>query len=138
MAPLLSDTSKALLSKPVFANIATVNDRCEPQLTPVWIDFEGDDILFNTAEGRTKAVNLRKHPDLAISVVDPADPYNSVLIVRGKAIEITEEGADEHIDALAQKYLGRTPYPFRQPGEKRLKVRVRIEKVVSEPSPPSS
>jgi PPOX class probable F420-dependent enzyme len=84
--------------------------------------------LFNTAEGRVKARNLHRDPRVAVSVIDPDDPYN-VVAVRGTVIDITTNGADEHIDSLAQKYLGVDTYPMRREGEVRIKVRVRTDRI---------
>ncbi len=124
----LSHKARALLERPVIANIATVGAGGHPQLTPVWIDVDGDDLVFNTARGRAKDRNLRRDPHVAISVVDPDDPYN-VVVVRGTA-EDTEDGADEVIDSLAKKYLGVDTYPNRRPGEVRVTYRVRPNPVV--------
>ncbi len=101
------------------------------ELTPVWIDVEGDDLVFNSVKGRAKVRNLEKNPYVAVSVVDPDDPYN-VLLVRGR-VQPTEEGAEAHIDALANKYLGLDRYANRQPGEVRVKYRVRTERIVRQP-----
>ena len=117
VAPLTSK-ARELIGRPVLANIATVDDHDRPQLTPVWIDLDDGELVFNTAKGRVKELNLSRNPWVAVSVVDPEDPYN-VVIVRG-TVEGTEEGADAHIDALAKKYLGKDKYPFRQPGEVRV------------------
>ncbi|MCL4422620.1 MAG: PPOX class F420-dependent oxidoreductase [Actinobacteria bacterium] len=133
MAQKLSEAAKDLLGQKVIANVATISPSGKPQITPVWVDVDGDDILINTAEGRAKAVNLRRNPNVAISVVDPADPYRAVVL-RGTVVEIQDgPEADNHIDRLAQKYLGQPTYPMRQPGERRLKMRVRTEKIVSQP-----
>ncbi|MDA8401036.1 MAG: PPOX class F420-dependent oxidoreductase [Actinomycetota bacterium] len=136
MSDQLTKSAKALLQRPVIANVATVSKSGAPQLSPVWIDIDGDDIVFNTADGRQKPRNLRENPAVAVSVVDPDDPYR-VIIVRGRVKEITEEGADEHIDFLASKYLGKASYPFRQEGERRLKVRVGTDRIVAQPEDPS-
>jgi PPOX class probable F420-dependent enzyme len=128
MATKLSNKARALVQRPVIANVATVDSEGRPQLTPVWIDLDGDDLAFNTAKGRAKYANLEKNPHVAISVVDPDDPYN-VVVVRGSAVP-TEEGADAHIDSLAKKYLGVDTYPMRRPGEVRVKYRVQPDNVV--------
>ena len=128
MTTQLTDKAKALVARPVLANIATVDAEGHPQLTPVWIDLQGEDLAFNTAKGRAKEANLAKNPYVAVSVVDPDDPYN-VVVVRGQ-VEAVEEGADAHIDSLAKKYLGLDTYPMRQPGEVRVKFRVKADKVV--------
>jgi PPOX class probable F420-dependent enzyme len=99
-----------------------------PQVTPVWVDYEGDDVVVNTAEGRAKPRNMRNDPRVALSATDPDYPYDAVII-RGQVVGMTREGADEHIDAMAKKYLGRDRYPFRQSGEQRLKVYIRPEVV---------
>jgi PPOX class probable F420-dependent enzyme len=124
----LSSKARALIQRPVLANVATVDSEGRPQLTPVWIDLEGDELVFNTAKGRAKDANLRKNPNVAVSIVDPDDQYN-VVVVRG-SVEATEEGADAHIDRLAKKYLGVDTYPMRQPGEVRVKYKVHADHVV--------
>jgi PPOX class probable F420-dependent enzyme len=128
----LSPKAKALAQRPVIANVATVDSSGRPQLTPVWIDVDGDDLVFNTARGRAKDRNLEREPHVAVSIVDPGDPYN-VVVVRG-TVEASEEGADDHIDALAKKYLGVDTYPNRQPGEVRVKYRVHPDAVVMQSS----
>ena len=128
MTAQLSQKARALIQRPVIANVATVDADGGPQVTPVWIDLDGDDLVFNTAKNRVKSVNLSHNRQVAISIVDPDDPYN-VVVVRGTA-EPTEEGADAHIDSLAKKYLGVDSYPMRRDGEVRVKYRVHADKVV--------
>lgn len=128
----LNPAAKALLREPVLANLATVAPDGSPHVTPVWVDVDGDDVLINTAEGRVKARNLRRSARLAVSVVDPADPYR-VVAFQGTVADITTDGADEHIDRLARKYLGVDTYPMRQPGETRIKVRIRPDRVLMQP-----
>lgn len=127
MAAKLSEEHVALLHKPIFAHVATVPDG-RPQSTPVWIDTDGGAVIFNTAKGRVKHRNLERNPAVAISVIDDDNPYHMVEI-RGDA-ELVDEGADDHIDALAKKYLNEDRYPYRQPGEERVIVRVRPTAVV--------
>jgi PPOX class probable F420-dependent enzyme len=131
MSTQLTQAARTLISRPVIANVATVDQEGKPQLTPVWIDIDGDDLVFNTAKGRAKQSNLARNPSVAVSVVDPDDPYN-VVIVRG-TVEATEDGADAHIDALAKKYLDVDTYPMRRPGEVRIIYRVRADHVVMQP-----
>ncbi len=133
MAETLSERAQALLRRPVIATLATVRSDGSPQVTPLWVDVEGNDVLVNTAAGRVKEVNIRRDPRIALCVVDPDDPYN-VVVVRGVVTEVTNDGADAHIDTLAKKYLGLDEFPMRQPGEVRLKVRIRPERVVMQPS----
>jgi PPOX class probable F420-dependent enzyme len=132
MAQALTNAARTLINRPIIASVATVSHDDKPQLTPVWIDLDGDDLVFNTAKGRAKQANLDRNPNVAVSLVDPDNPY-SVVVVRGVA-ESTEAGADEHIDALAKKYLGVDKYPLRQPGEVRLKYRVRADHIVMQPA----
>jgi PPOX class probable F420-dependent enzyme len=124
----LPDKAKEVLDKKAVAHIATLNQDGSPQVTPVWIDTEDGDVAINSAEGRLKPANLRRDQRVSISVTDPDDDYNPVLI-QGRAKEITREGADDHINALAKKYLGEDEYPFRRPGEQRVKIVIEPEKV---------
>ncbi len=128
MTTKLSNKAKTLIARPVLANVATVDTDGHPQVTPVWIDIDGDNLVFNTAKGRVKQSNLETNPHVAVSVVDPDDPFN-VVVVRGVA-EGTEKGADAHIDSLAKKYMGLDTYPMRQPGEVRVKYTVKTDNVV--------
>lgn len=122
MAGLLTDDDVALLEQPLIANLATVMADGSPQVTPVWVDTDGEALLLNTAKGRVKYDNIAREPRVAVSVVDPQNPFR-VVAVRGEA-QLIEEGADDHIDRLSLKYLGEERYPFRQPGEERVTVRV--------------
>ena len=117
-----------LFSKPAFASLATIMPDGRPQVTPVWCDFDGTFVIFNTAKGRQKDRNIRRDPRVSLSILDPDNPYR-YLEVRGRVIEITEKGADEHIDKLAKKYLGVDKYPRRQPGEVRLILKIAPERV---------
>jgi PPOX class probable F420-dependent enzyme len=120
--------AKHLLSGKHFAHVATLMPDGSPQVSPVWVDIEDGLVLFNTAEGRLKPENLRRDPRVAISITDDENPYENVLI-RGKAVELTHDGADEHIDALANRYMGVDEYPLRQPGEERVIVKIEPDKV---------
>ena len=119
----LSDSVRRLLEGRNFAHLATLMPDGSPQVTAVWIAYDGQHVLVNTAEGRQKPRNLRRDPRVAVSVVSQENPYAWAMI-RGRAVELTREGADEHIDMLAKKYLGQDQYPFRQPGEQRLIVKI--------------
>jgi PPOX class probable F420-dependent enzyme len=118
----LSADDVALLEEPQLAHVATVSPDGRPQVTPVWIDTDGEAVLFNTAKGRVKHRNIENNPWVAVSVADRNDFYRT-LWLRGRA-EIVEDGADEHIDKLAKKYLGADSYPFRKPDETRVIVRI--------------
>ena len=117
-----------LFTKKAFAHLATVGSDGAPQVTPVWVDFDGTHVRFNTAKGRVKVRNLASDPRVALSIQDPDNPYRYVQ-VRGRVVETTEKGADAHIDALAKKYLGQDKYPFRRPGEVRVMYKVLPESV---------
>ncbi|WP_346536885.1 PPOX class F420-dependent oxidoreductase [Micromonospora sp. DPT] len=119
---ILTDEDLALLSEPQLAHVATVEADGTPHVTPVWVDTDGEHIVFNTARGRQKYNNIERNPMVAVSVVDKADDFRT-LWVKGTA-ELVTEGADEHIDRMAKKYLGQDTYPFRQPGEERVIVRI--------------
>lgn len=108
-----------LQQKKAFAALATIMPDGSPQVTPVWFDYAGGKVRVNTAKGRTKARNLRPGAQVALSIMDPDNPYRYVQ-VRGRVARASENGADAHIDALAKKYLGKDSYPFRQPGEMRI------------------
>ena len=124
----IPSTHKDLLQKPTFANLATLNADGSPQVTPVWVDFDGTNIVVNTARGRVKDRNLRRDPRVAVSITDPENPYR-YLGVQGRVVEMTESGADAHIDKMAKKYLGKDKYPFRAPGEVRVLVKIAPEKI---------
>jgi PPOX class probable F420-dependent enzyme len=117
-----------LLQKKAFARLATVGADGAPQVTPVWVDYDGTYVRFNTAKGRVKVRNLARNPRVALSMQDPDNPYR-YLQIRGRVAEATEQGADAHIDAPAKKYLGQDRYPFRQPGEVRVLYKVLPERV---------
>ena len=116
---VIPDAYADLFKKTAFAHLATLMPNGQPQVTPVWVDFDGRHILFNTAEGRQKDKNLQRDRRVALSIIDPDNPYR-YLEVRGQVAERTKSGADQHIDQMAKKYLGKDKYPFRQPGEVRV------------------
>jgi PPOX class probable F420-dependent enzyme len=120
--------AKSIIEKKTFAHLATLMPDGSPQVTPVWVDHDGDRVVINTAEGRAKPRNMRNDPRVALSATDPDNPYEAVII-RGRVVEMTPDGADEHIDAMAKKYLDQDRYPFRQSGEQRLKVYIEPEVV---------
>jgi PPOX class probable F420-dependent enzyme len=126
----LSKKALKLIEGKNFAHLATLMKEGSPQVTPVWVDHDGDFILVNTAEGRLKLRNVRRDPRVAISIIDQRDPYTMVAI-RGKVVSITAKGADEHIEKLSMKYLGRK-YPWRSPGQKRTLLKIRPEHVLQD------
>lgn len=123
------DTFKDLLTtKKAFANLATVNADRSPQVTPVWFDWDGKNVRINTAKGRVKDKNLRRTPAVALSIMDPDNPYRYVQI-KGRVASVTEEGADAHIDGLAKKYLGKDRYPGRKADEVRVIFTIALDRV---------
>jgi PPOX class probable F420-dependent enzyme len=128
MADKIPEPFKDLFAKVAYANLATVMPDGSPQVTPVWFDYDGECLRINSAKGRIKDKNMRRNKRVAVSIQDPDNAYR-YLAVRGNIEEITEEGADAHIDSLAKKYLGKDKYPFRGPGEVRVIYRIRPEKV---------
>jgi PPOX class probable F420-dependent enzyme len=105
--------------KKAFAALATVMPDGSPQVTPVWFDYVGGVVRVNTARGRVKDRNMTLNARVALSILDPENPYRHVQI-RGRVSNVTEEGADAHIDSLAKKYMGLDKYPLRREGEVRV------------------
>ncbi|HEX4283508.1 MAG TPA: PPOX class F420-dependent oxidoreductase [Terracidiphilus sp.] len=125
----IPDKYKDLLGdKKAFASLATLMPDGTPQVTPVWFDYDGKSLMVNSARGRQKDLNIRRDPRVTLTIMDPENPYRYVE-VRGRVTDITQEGATEHIDKMAKKYLDKDKYPFAQPGEVRVLYRVRAEKV---------
>ena len=119
MAANLDNYLDLLQQKKAFAGLATIMPDGTPQVTPVWFDYHGGRVRVNTAKGRVKARNLQPGAAVALSIMDPDNPYR-YLQIRGRVASATETGADAHIDSLAKKYLGKDQYPFRQSGEVRV------------------
>ena len=123
---VIPESHVGLLKQKSFAHLATVNEDGTPQSTPVWIDFDGTHLLINSAKGRRKDRNMRERPQVAISLTDPGNPYR-YLEIRGTVVEVTEEGAEAHIDRLASRYMGVEKYPLRREGEVRVIYKIRPE-----------
>ncbi len=128
MTQKLSEEQRGIFSKKVFAHLATRMKDGSPQVSPVWVDIEGDHIVVNSAKGRLKDRNMRADPRVALSVTDPDDPYSAIMI-RGRVVKITEEGADAHIDKIAKKYLGQDQDPYRTSDEVRVLYYIEPERV---------
>ncbi len=125
---VIPEAHKDLFQKKAFAHLATIGADGSPQVTPVWVDFDGIHIRFNTAKGRVKDKNLRRNPRVALAIQDPDNPYRYIQ-VKGRVAEITEQGANAHIDLLTKKYLNQDKYPFGQAGEVRVLFKILPEKV---------
>ena len=124
----LPDLARRLLQGKNFATVATAMADGRPQASVVWIDTDGEHIVFNTAEGRVKTRNMRRDAQVAIAVFDQENPYQQAMI-QGRVVAMEHEGADAHIDAMAKKYLGVDSYPHRREDEQRVIVRIAPEKV---------
>ena len=119
MSATIPDSHLDLLTtKVAFAHVATLMKDGSPQVTPVWVDWDGKHVILNSAKGRVKDKNLEERKLVAIAVSDPQNPYR-YLAIRGRVVEITESGADAHIDKMAMKYMGKESYPYRTPTEVR-------------------
>jgi PPOX class probable F420-dependent enzyme len=128
--PEIPDSFRNLFNKKVFAHVATVMADGTPQVSPVWCDFDGAHIRLNSARGRIKDKNMRRNRHVAMSIQDPDNPYK-YLGVRGEVVDITETGADAHIDSLSKKYTGDV-YKWRQPGEVRVIYKIRPDHVFTQ------
>ena len=127
----LSPGAVKLLQEKQIAQLATTMKDGSPQVTPVWVDVEpdGSHVLINTAEGRVKSRNTERDPRVALSVVDAQNPWRYAL-VRGTIVERRHEGAADHIDKLAKKYMGKDRYPFHREGEQRVILRIKPHHVI--------
>ncbi len=126
MAEGIPEKYRDLFTKRAFASLGTVMPDGRPQVTPVWCDFDGEHVIFNSAKGRQKDRNVRRDPRVALAIMDPENPYR-YLEIRGRVVEITEQGADAHIDKMSKKYLGQDKYPYRQAGEVRVLYKIKPE-----------
>ena len=128
MAAEITDRARELLSAPNFAHVATLREDGHIHGVLVWVDVEDDRVVLNSAEGRAWPNNVQRDPRISLTVPNGENPYETVNI-RGRVVEVTNEDADDHIDAMAMKYLGQDSYPFRQEGEVRVKIVVEPESV---------
>jgi PPOX class probable F420-dependent enzyme len=129
MAAKLTQKQIALLTDGKnFASVGTLMPDGSPQVTPVWIDWDGSHVVFNTEEKRAKVRNLKRDPRLTVTVLNEANPYEYVEI-RGRVVDMTTDGAAAHIDKMAKKYLGQDKYPLNQPGDVRVIVKIEPERV---------
>jgi PPOX class probable F420-dependent enzyme len=124
----LTEQQAQLFLDPNYGVATTLRQDGSPQMSVVWLDWDGENVVFNTAEGRAKPRNIRRNPLVGVFVMNPEDPYQWIA-VSGRA-EMTHDGATEHIDKLAKKYRGRDTYGLR-PGEQRIIVRVKPERVTA-------
>ena len=125
---LLPDSVKKLIDSRTFANFATLLPDGSPHVVQTWVDREGDVVLINTIDGSQKHKNAIRDPRVALTVTDPNDQFN-VAIIRGRVKEITYEGAEDHIDRMAKKYLGQDKYMRRWP-QKRVLIKIEPTRVI--------
>ena len=130
MSEVIPEKYLDLFEKQAFGNLGTLMKDGSPQVTPVWVDYDGKHVRFNSAKGRVKDKNVRRDPRVSVSLQDPANPYR-YLEIRGRVVEITEKSADDHINKLSQKYLGKPVYPYRQAGEVRVTYKIEPQKISS-------
>ena len=123
----LTDSQRQFLAQPFVGVVTDLRPDGSPHSTPVWVDVDDDGVSFNTAHGRAKPTYIAHDGRVSLTVVDPEDPYRW-LSVSGTAT-LVDEGADDQIDRLAKKYIGKDTYPFRAPGERRVSVRIAVEKI---------
>lgn len=119
-----------LFQKKAFAQLATLMPDGGPHVSPVWVDYDGQYILINSAKGRVKDKNMRRDPRVGLDLLDPENPYRH-LSIRGRVVDITEKGADAHIDKLTKKYLNQDRYPYRSSGEVRVIYKIEPERAHS-------
>ena len=118
---------RKMLEDKAYGHVVTFNDKGNPEVTMVWMDVDGDEVLFNTAEGRRKPGNIRRDPRVIVSVQDRNNPQ-AYAVFYGKG-RVLDAGADAHIDKLAKRFLGVDKYPYRQPTEKRVIVRIAVDRI---------
>jgi PPOX class probable F420-dependent enzyme len=125
----LPDSAKKLIEAKTYANVATLMPDGSPHVTQTWVDHDGDLILINTFDKSQKYKNAKRDPRIALDIVDPANPYN-VVMVRGRVVDVTYEGAEDHIDRMAKKYMGTEKYEARTPDRKRVLIKIEPTHVI--------
>jgi PPOX class probable F420-dependent enzyme len=127
MAKLTEKQAKLFLDRN-FGAVATIRPDGTPHVTPVWVDYDGERVVFNTATGRAKWHHMRRDPRVTIEVYSQEDPYEYVTVTGTAELE-EGEAADRHIDKLSEKYTGNASFQGHRPGEHRVLVRVTPERV---------
>ena len=124
----MTEQVSKILSDKNFAFLGTLMKDGRPHVTPVWVDLDNDHILINTAEGRIKHKNLTRDPRVSISLIDKNNPY-SMVTIQGTVVDQIKEGADDHIDKLARKYLKAEKYPGHSPSVKRIIIKIKPDRI---------
>ncbi len=124
----LSAELQQLLRQRLVCFVATIMPDGSPQMTQTWVDTDGTYILINTVEGHQKARNVARDPRVALNIVDPAH-WQRAIVIRGRVVEITREGAEQHFKQLVQRYMGQEEYPYGRPGQVRLLLKIAPEKI---------
>jgi PPOX class probable F420-dependent enzyme len=119
----LPDQVKQLIEDKSYAHVATLMPDGSPQVTQTWVDHDGDTIIINSNEGSQKHKNVLRNPKISMDISDPGNSYR-VAMIRGRVSEVTFDGAEDHVDRLAKKYLGQDKYPMRRPGVRRVMIKV--------------
>jgi PPOX class probable F420-dependent enzyme len=128
MAITLTEKHKKLITDKNFGHIATLNQDGSPQVTPVWIELDGNHLVVNSEQKRKKVRNLKRDPRVSVSIQNAENPYQYIEI-RGRAVEITDKGGFEGIDRLSAKYTGQEKYPGNAPGDVRIVIRIEPEHI---------
>src|SRR5580704_403986 len=126
----LPEHVRTLIEAKTYANVATLMPDGSPHVTQTWVDHDGDIVLINTIEGSQKHRNAVRNPKIALDVCDPTNPYN-MAVIRGRVSEVTFDGAEEHVDRMAKKYLGQDKYQMRQPGVRRVLIKIEVTHVMA-------
>lgn len=133
MATEVKGAARALLEGKNVAFLATLAEDGSPQVTPVWVDFDGEHVLVNSEEKRAKVQHVKRDPRVALTVAEAGNAYKYVEL-RGRVVETTTDGAMELIDKLARKYIGQDKYPWNQPGDVRVILKIAVDKVLGNSS----
>ncbi|MTD43867.1 TIGR03618 family F420-dependent PPOX class oxidoreductase [Conexibacter sp. W3-3-2] len=126
--PAIEGRVRELIEAKNFAHVGTVREDGTVLVVPVWVHTDGEHVLLNSAEGRAWPANLRRTGTITVTVTNHENPYEFTSITGSLALD-THEGADEHINELSKKYIGQDEYPFRQPGEQRVKFAISPDRV---------
>jgi PPOX class probable F420-dependent enzyme len=126
----LTEKQAKLFTDRNWGVVSTIREDGSPQSTPVWVDYDGENVLVNSAHGRTKVENIKRDPRATVTVLPAEDQQSGYVMVSGPA-ELVDDGAIDHIHAMAKKYLGEDRYPYLGPNEERVLIKIKPERVDS-------